>query len=96
MNLSDKCLICDSEWGNYWFEINEESIFFCCEICAMQYKNLHNTIQNEIGTKEFKILKMGGNTFRRSCEFQDKNGTIRNIEFRFNSKGNLNRLKSKL
>ncbi|MHA2028966.1 MAG: TA0938 family protein [Candidatus Kariarchaeaceae archaeon] len=38
------CELCDSEWGNHWSEIGGKRLFFCCEICAIQYGHLVKAI----------------------------------------------------
>ena len=34
------CAICNSTWGDVWEEMEGERLFFCCALCALQFRNL--------------------------------------------------------
>ncbi|MCI4369568.1 MAG: TA0938 family protein, partial [Thermoplasmata archaeon] len=31
-------MLCGSTWGDYYEEIDGKREFFCCDICALQYR----------------------------------------------------------
>lgn len=62
------CAICDSSWGNVWAEIDGERIFFCCELCVVQFRALVRRIKHETGWPRVEELAIEGDRRERSCE----------------------------
>ena len=63
----NKCELCHSQWGNYWKVFEDRKLFFCCQLCAVQYENLISTIQNQIENQRMSILEIKGTSRLRIC-----------------------------
>ncbi|MHA2032113.1 MAG: TA0938 family protein [Candidatus Kariarchaeaceae archaeon] len=66
MSESNSCELCGSEWGDYWYEIDEKSLFFCCEICAIQYRNMTKAIRKETNWHTIDHLEIEGTSRGRT------------------------------
>lgn len=49
LNFQRGCAICGATWGDYWEEVEGTRTFFCCEVCAAQFKNLLSRIKEATG-----------------------------------------------
>jgi len=86
------CALCGATWGDYWEEIGEKTLFFCCDVCAKQYRNIANEVKKRTGWAKIDQLKMDGNyrgrvctAFRGSTPYRfiisfSENGDVRNFE----------------
>jgi hypothetical protein len=54
------CAICDSTWGDLWEEVGGERLFFCCSICAAQFRALFARLRQETGWSEVDALEIEG------------------------------------
>jgi YHS domain-containing protein len=34
------CAICGSTWGSYWKDVQGENLFFCCQLCYVEFQNM--------------------------------------------------------
>ena len=71
-----KCVLCNSEWGNYWEEINSKNLFFCCVICVDQYKAVIKAIQFHTGWKIIEKITFEGNSRYRKGFANSKQGIV--------------------
>ena len=82
------CAICQATWGDYWEEIEGQRTFFCCDICAIEFKNMINEVKKKTGWKTIDEIKMTGNYRGRECTALY--GSKRyNFSIRFDSKGGI-------
>lgn len=54
------CAICDSTWGNVWEEVEGERRFFCCAVCAAQFKALLGRLRERTGWERIDALEISG------------------------------------
>jgi hypothetical protein len=83
------CAICGSTWGNYWEKIEGERMFFCCELCAIQFKNLISEVKHRTGWQGIEEVKIKGDYRGRECEAVSPNGRRFYFFIRFNSEGGI-------
>jgi Ta0938 len=62
------CAICDSSWGNLWEEIDGTRLFFCCDVCVAQFRNLVRRIKAETGWESIDSLTILGDRRGRTCD----------------------------
>jgi Ta0938 len=61
------CAICGSTWGNYWAEVDGEKMFFCCEICFVQFKNMVNEVKKRTAWNKIDSIDIEGDYRGREC-----------------------------
>jgi hypothetical protein len=84
----DGCAICNSTWGNVWAEIGEERLFFCCDLCVVQYRELWERVNREVGWDRVDSIDIAGDRRGRTCEVASGDRRARFV-FAFNSVGKL-------
>ena len=62
------CAICASSWGNLWEEVDGTRLFFCCDVCATQFRNLVDRIKSETGWAAVESLIIAGDRRGRTCQ----------------------------
>ncbi|HEV2317027.1 MAG TPA: TA0938 family protein [Thermoplasmata archaeon] len=82
------CAICDSTWGDHWEEVDGERRFFCCALCARQFRALLARIRATTGWSTLEELVIAGDRRGRTCTVSSRSGTAR-FSFAFNSEGAL-------
>jgi hypothetical protein len=82
------CAICNSTWGNLWEEVDGERLFFCCEICSVQYRGLLDRIKQNTGWGQMDSIVIAGDRRGRTCEVMAGEERAR-FSFSFNSDGNV-------
>ncbi|MGA8663493.1 MAG: TA0938 family protein [Thermoplasmata archaeon] len=82
------CAICDSTWGNVWAEIEGERLFFCCELCVVQYRGLIERIHQETGWSTIDSIDLAGDRRGRNCQVRAGNREAAFL-FAFNSEGRI-------
>ncbi|MGI0131454.1 MAG: TA0938 family protein [Thermoplasmata archaeon] len=82
------CALCDSTWGNVWAEVAGERLFFCCELCALQFRRLFGRIEQETGGAPIESLEIRGDRRGRTCLATSGAGSVR-VFVTFNSDGEL-------
>jgi hypothetical protein len=62
------CAICDSSWGNVWEVVEGTRLFFCCDVCVTQFRNLVGRIKSETGWDAIDSISISGDRRGRACE----------------------------
>lgn len=62
------CALCNATWGDYWEEIEGKRLFFCCEVCAKQFKSIMEEAKRMTGWNSVDILEMEGDHRGRVCK----------------------------
>jgi hypothetical protein len=88
----DGCAICNSTWGNVWAEIEGERMFFCCDLCVVQFRNLVQRIRRETGWGRIDSIVIAGDRRGRTCAAAS-GGARSGFEFAFNSDGEILRFR---
>ncbi len=65
--VEEGCVICGATWGNYWREIQGQRMFFCCEICAVEFQNMIDEVKRRTGWKSVEEIKIEGDQRGRNC-----------------------------
>lgn len=60
-NNENGCALCDATWGEYYREIENERMFFCCNICADIFENMVNALKKETGWNHIDAVELHGN-----------------------------------
>ncbi len=82
----DGCVICGATWGDYWEEVEGQRMFFCCDICAAEFKNMIRTVKERTGWKTLDEVEMSGNYRGRVCNAKLSENSFRFL-IRFNDQG---------
>jgi hypothetical protein len=88
----DGCAICNSTWGNLWEEVDGERLFFCCDLCALQYRELLARVKEATGWDRLDAMEIAGDRRGRTCEVAAGDRRAR-FEFAFNSDGKILRFR---
>jgi Ta0938 len=82
------CAICQATWGDYWETIEGTRMFFCCNICAVEFRNMVDEVKKRTGWRTVDEIKMVGNYRGRECTalFQGKSYRF---YIRFDSRGGI-------
>lgn len=80
------CALCEATWGNYWAEIDGQKMFFCCDICATEFRNMVNIVKEKTGWKTIDEIVMNGNHRGRQCTAMSS-GKIYHFFMKFDSTG---------
>ncbi|MGP8072644.1 MAG: TA0938 family protein [Thermoplasmata archaeon] len=86
------CAICDSTWGNVWAEVEGERLFFCCDLCVVQYRGLIDRVKQETGWGGLDSIEIAGDRRGRSCEVTSGDRHERFL-FAFNTEGQILRFR---
>ncbi|MHA1990632.1 MAG: TA0938 family protein [Candidatus Hodarchaeales archaeon] len=54
------CALCDSTWGNYYRNIEEENLFFCCKVCADIFEDLIKEVRKVKEIKKINKMEIRG------------------------------------
>ena len=84
----DGCAICNSTWGNVWAEVDGERLFFCCDLCVVQYRALIERIRQETGWSEIDAIEITGDRRGRTCTVVSGEARAA-FTFAFNPEGHL-------
>jgi len=63
-------------------------MFFCCDICAIEFKNMVSEVKKRTGWKTLDEIKMTGNYRGRECTASN-GGRRYSFNIRFDSKGGI-------
>ncbi len=89
MKVAEKgCAICQATWGDHWEEVEGQRMFFCCDICAVEFKNMVNEVKKRTGWPTLDEIKMTGNYRGRECVALYE-GKRYGFSIRFDSKGGI-------
>ena len=67
MSQQAACVLCGATWGDWWEEIEGKKQFFCCEVCARQYRNIIGQAKKKKGWASVDKLEMDGDYRGRIC-----------------------------
>jgi Ta0938 len=84
------CAICDSTWGNVWEYVEGQRMFFCCDLCLVQFRGLVERIKRDTGWDHVDELEVAGDRRGRTCMAKSGSRSAR-FTFAFNSEGSLRR-----
>ena len=62
---SEGCALCNSTWGNYWRKIENQKIFFCCNVCADLFENLLIRVKQILESDKIDEIQLEGNSKSR-------------------------------
>ena len=71
------CALCGATWGDYWEVVDEKRLFFCCEVCATQYKTILTEAKKRSGWDSIDSLDMQGDYRGRVCRARHGGATHR-------------------
>ncbi len=89
MKIHEGCAICQSTWGDYWAEVDGQKMFFCCELCEIEFRNMIEEVKRRTGWKAIDEIEIGGDTRGRECT-ATLNGKAYRFQIGFNSRGDVN------
>ncbi|HLN50532.1 MAG TPA: TA0938 family protein [Thermoplasmata archaeon] len=84
------CAICDSTWGDVWAEVEGERMFFCCDLCLVQFRGLCERIKRETGWATIESLEITGDRRGRTCRASTGSRTF-DCRVAFNPQGEIRR-----
>jgi putative zinc binding protein len=84
----DGCAICNSTWGNVWEEVEGERLFFCCDLCVVQYRGLIHRIKQETGWDRIDSIEIAGDRRGRTCAVTSGESAAKFV-FAFNPEGHI-------
>jgi len=67
LKVPNGCAICESTWGNYWAEVEGQKMFFCCEICEVEFRNMVEEVKRRTGWKTIDEVRITGDQKGREC-----------------------------
>ncbi len=67
MKVLDGCAICGATWGNRWAEVEGQRMFFCCEMCETEFRNMIDEVKRRTRWKKIDEIKMKGDSRLRKC-----------------------------
>ncbi|MCI4367818.1 MAG: TA0938 family protein [Thermoplasmata archaeon] len=82
------CAICDSTWGDVWEEVDGERMFFCCTVCARQFRQLVDRIKGTMGWSHLDAIEIRGDRRGRTCVARSGTGSLE-VLVAFDSEGDL-------
>jgi hypothetical protein len=80
------CALCDSSWGNLWEEVEGTRLFFCCDLCVTQFRNLVNRVKSETGWTTIDRIDIAGDRRGRTCN-ASRGGESYSCQVAFNAQG---------
>jgi hypothetical protein len=84
----DGCAICNSTWGDVWAEVEGERLFFCCDLCVVQYRGLLERLKSELGWDRIDSIEIAGDRRGRTCEVT-RDAARAKFAFSFDAEGKL-------
>ena len=67
MKVPEGCAICGATWGDYWAEVEGQRMFFCCEICEIEFRNMIEEVKRRTGWTTIDEIKLQGDQREREC-----------------------------
>ncbi|QKR00652.1 TA0938 family protein [Metallosphaera tengchongensis] len=62
------CALCGGTWGSYYEDVEDQSMFFCCDLCAKAFINTVNEVKKRTGWDHLDQLELKGNYYTgRTC-----------------------------
>ena len=94
MKVPEGCAICQSTWGDYWAEVEGQRMFFCCNLCESEFRNMIQQIKQRTGWKQIDEVQITGDHRGRECTALSDRGAYR-FFIRFNSQGGIETFQEK-
>ncbi len=88
MKVPEGCAICQSTWGDYWAEVEGQRMFFCCDLCEIEFRNMVEQIKQRTGWRQIDEVRITGDHRGRDCIALSKNSAYR-FFILFNSRGSI-------
>lgn len=85
---ASSCVLCGSRWGNVLETIDGHALFFCCSICARQYRETSERIRSTTGRARLDRLAWEGDRRGRIVTAR-WDGTVRRYSVLYNPEGKL-------
>jgi hypothetical protein len=83
------CALCDARWGEYYKNIDNENLFFCCNICAEEFANMVKEVKKRTGWNKIDELIIEGNYYKgRTCRAKSDNNEFK-FYVKFNESANI-------
>jgi len=61
------CPLCGSTWGDWWEDVDGQSVFFCCELCARQWVAMNEEVKRRTGWPRVDWVDVDGDRWGRTC-----------------------------
>ena len=61
------CALCGATWGDYWEELDGKRLFFCCGVCANDYKTILAEAKTRKKWASIDSLVIEGDRRGRTC-----------------------------
>jgi len=62
------CALCGATWGDYHEEVEGDELFFCCDMCAKEFRNMVQEVKRRKGWERVEELEIRGNYYTgRTC-----------------------------
>ncbi|MFI5417554.1 MAG: TA0938 family protein [Candidatus Lutacidiplasmatales archaeon] len=88
------CLLCGSTWGDYYEEIDGKREFFCCDICALQYRAILEEARRFGEGGSVQALEIVGDRRGRTVRVRYRSGRSLRFWVAFNALGGLRATRS--
>jgi hypothetical protein len=88
LKVPEGCAICGATWGNHWADVEGQRMFFCCEICEAEFRNLIVEVKRRTGWKTIDEIKLKGDQRQRECNALSGSSSYAFL-VGFNSQGNI-------
>ena len=62
------CPLCGSTWGDLWIEVQGQTEFFCCRMCADQWLTIIDRVKAGADWPHVDRIDVEGNRWGRTCE----------------------------
>ncbi|OFX15278.1 hypothetical protein A3K71_06995 [archaeon RBG_16_50_20] len=95
MKVPEGCAICEATWGNYWAEVEGQRMFFCCEICEVEFRNMIAEVKHRTGWQTIDQIKVNGDQRQRECTAISGNRSY-HFSIGFDSQGGIRIFQEKL
>jgi hypothetical protein len=89
-NSDEGCAICGSSWGDYWDEVEGVRRFFCCDVCALQFREVVAAVRDRTGWPRVDGLTFVGDRRGRTGT-ATHDGSDYRFAVAFNSLGRIRR-----
>lgn len=71
-----------------WAEVDGERLFFCCDLCLVQYRELIDHIKHDSGWDRIDSLDIAGDRRGRTCDVGSGENHLR-YRLAFNTEGRI-------
>lgn len=85
------CGICGSTWGDHWEEVEGKRMFFCCSLCAAQFRNMLGEVKRRTGWRSVEEVRIRGDYRGRECTAISPDGEEYSFAIWFDSEGGIQR-----